>query len=75
MAADLTEVFYLFEMPKTVLPGLVLVHNHIRPTRRLNSRGFRAWLQADDDLSRIEVCDCGWAPELGQHFRVRMIAL
>jgi hypothetical protein len=48
----------------------VLVHNSVRPTRRLGSRGFRAWLQSPDSVG-LEVCGCGWAPELGQHYRVK----
>ena len=36
--------------------------------RCLGSRGFRAWLQKD--LARREICPCGWAAELGQHYRV-----
>jgi hypothetical protein len=35
---------YLTTRPRTVPAGRFLVHNHIRPTRRLGSRGFRAWL-------------------------------
>jgi hypothetical protein len=51
--------------------GKVLVHNNFRPTRRLGSRGFRAWLiAANDDRHGRKVCDCGFAPELGTHYRV-----
>ena len=41
-----------------------------RPSRqvRRSSSGFRAWLSAPNP-KRWEVCDCGWAPELGQHCR------
>jgi hypothetical protein len=62
---------YLPRLPAS-LPedGRVLLHNHVlRPTRRLGSHGFRAWLQQSNDA--LEVCDCGFARELGQHFRVR----
>ena len=59
---------YLSKLPDVVPDGVVLVHNHVRPTRRLGSRGFRAWLSAPDP--RLEVCGCGWARELGRHFRV-----
>lgn len=51
--------------------GLVVVHNHVRPARRLGTRGFRAWLQAPDDrVTVVTVCECGWAPEVGDHYRV-----
>jgi len=29
-----------------------------------------AWLQAQDD--HLEPCDCGWTPELGTHYRVKL---
>ena len=61
---------YLFTLPKMVPPGRVLVHNTVRPTRRLGSRGFRAWLSVPDP-ERLDVCGCDWAPELGRHFRIR----
>lgn len=49
--------------------GRVVVHNHVYPVaRRLGSRGSRAWLAAPSD--RLVVCDCGWAPELGRHYRM-----
>jgi hypothetical protein len=62
---------YLTELPASVpWDGTVLVHNTVTPTRRLGKRGFQAWLQAPD--IGIESCPCGWAPELGPHFRVRL---
>jgi hypothetical protein len=61
---------YLSTLPTSIPPGLVLVHNQVRRTRRLGSRGFRAWWFAPD-APRLEECCCGWAPELGRHFRVR----
>jgi hypothetical protein len=33
---------YLFRLPKSVPTGSFLVHNTVRPTRRLGSNGFRA---------------------------------
>ncbi len=59
--------------------GHVLVHNPVKrplfyldmdanPTRRLGSRGFRAWTQTLTD--RMVPCDCGWAQEVQQHYRV-----
>ena len=62
---------YPTRLPKA-LPqdGRVLVHNTIRPvTRRQGWRGSRYWLQSADDT--LEPCNCGFAPELGQHHRVR----
>jgi len=38
--------------------------------RPLGSHGFRAWLQAQDE--HLEPCDCGWTPELGTHYRVKL---
>ena len=53
--------------------GDVLVHNHVRPEGFLpdtppGTDGFRAWTQARDD--RLALCDCGWAPAVGPHYRV-----
>jgi len=60
---------YLMTFPDRVPVGRVLVHNNVKPTRRLGSRGFRAWLSLPDP-ERLSVCRCAWAPELGPHFRV-----
>ncbi len=68
--------FRLPRVPRSTLPNAaapsnrVIVHNHVRPTRRLGSRGFRAWL-ACPDPDRLVRCACAWAPELGEHYRVR----
>jgi hypothetical protein len=60
---------YLREVPSVVLGGRVLVHNRVRPVaRRSGIRGSRFWLQQPDE--RLERCDCGWAPELAEHYRV-----
>ena len=56
-------------IPTTILVGYAVVHNNVRPTRRLGARGFRAWLW-QPKAGGIEVCPCAWAPELGQHYRV-----
>ncbi len=64
---------YLRSMPKYVPAGKVVVHNHVRPQRGLGMDGFRAWLQSPDPARLVE-CDCKWAPELSQHFRVRPLA-
>lgn len=63
---------YLFKLPVVVPAGKVLVHNQVRPTRRLGSRGFRAWLSSPDPAAYV-VCDCGGAPELGVHWRVNTV--
>jgi hypothetical protein len=47
----------------------VLVHNNVRPARRQGTRGFRFWLAKADDTHVL--CECGWAPESGGHYRVR----
>jgi hypothetical protein len=60
---------YLEALPSAIPTGRVLVHNFVRPTRRLGSRGFRAWLDSADRADLVR-CECGWAPELGEHFRV-----
>lgn len=65
--------FYLSTLParEEVAAGQVLVHNHVRPTLRIGSRGFRAWLEAPGE--RLAACDCGWAAELGIHYRVALV--
>jgi len=60
---------YLSQLPESIPAGRYLVHNHVYPvSRRPGTRGFRVWLATSDE--RLEPCDCGWAPELGRHFRV-----
>jgi hypothetical protein len=61
---------YLKTVPKSVPEGRVVVHNSVRPTRRLGLNGFRAWVQRPGD-EKLEVCLCGWAWHLGQHYRVK----
>jgi hypothetical protein len=63
-------VKYLSTIPAEVPAGWVVVHNNVRATGRLGSRGFRAWLTGPSD--RLSVCECGWAPELGEHYRVNL---
>jgi hypothetical protein len=60
---------YPRRLPKAVPEGKRLVHNSVRPSRRQGVRGARFWL-ADSDAPNLIACDCGWAPELGMHFRV-----
>jgi len=64
---------FLGRLPKAVPAGKALVHDRIvRPTRRLCANGFRAFLVDENDhrWRHRRVCDCGWAPELGTHYRV-----
>jgi hypothetical protein len=52
--------------------GKVLVHNQVYPVaRRSGCRGSRWWVQ--DPGERMERCPCGWAPELGEHYRIRWL--
>ena len=62
----------LIPKPEEVPFEFGIVHNHIEPsTRAIGARGFRIWVQRLDDTDApIEPCPCGWAPELGRHFRV-----
>jgi hypothetical protein len=62
------EMTYLRRLPTTVPPDRCLVHNNVQPARRLGTRGFRAWLVPANQPG-LAVCGCGWAPELGPHFR------
>jgi hypothetical protein len=62
---------YLSRLPAAVPPGQILVHNTISSSRRLGSRGFRAWL--DKPSETVEPCDCGWLAELGPHYRVKRV--
>ena len=59
---------YLSRVPQSVPSGKIIAHNCVRPTRRLGSRGFRAWFA--EPSSKYEVCPCKWVPELGFHYRV-----
>jgi len=64
---------YLQCLPEAIPEGQFLVHNSVRPMHPLGSHGFRAWLQARDE--HLEPCDCGWSPELGTHYRVKLKVL
>jgi hypothetical protein len=68
-------MIYLDNLPDDIPHDRVLVHNRVRPAKRLNSRGFRAWLQPP--AGNLETCSCGWAAELPpkaspENYRVRM---
>jgi hypothetical protein len=42
--------------------GYILVHNHP------GSKSFRAWWTKPGE--EFVSCDCGWRPDLGEHYRV-----
>jgi hypothetical protein len=62
---------YLKRIPSVadIPAGMVVVHNHVRPTRQLSMRGFRAWVQVPGD--ELEMCPCSWAHEVPVHYRIR----
>jgi hypothetical protein len=63
--------FYPSTVPERVPDGWRLAHNHVRPRgrgRRQGWRGFRYWIQ--DTPEALVRCDCEWAPEDGEHYRV-----
>ena len=66
------EMRYVSGIPKQMPTGRVVVHNQVRPQGfpniKLGFNGFRAWTQLLDE--RLVVCDCGWAPQLEEHYRV-----
>jgi hypothetical protein len=55
------EITYLRgALPRSLGPGLVLVHNHVKCARWSGTRGFRAWTQKPDK-KRLIICRCSWA--------------
>src|SRR5262245_41128542 len=69
---------YIVRLPFKVPKGRKLVHNRVRPHGfaedfPLGLDGFRAWLQRGND-PELEICECGWAPGMGTHYRVAGIA-
>lgn len=65
------DVEYLFSLPEAIPQDRILVHNRVRPAKPLGRNGFRCWLTSLDD-ERHEVCGCGWAADLGTHYRMRL---
>jgi hypothetical protein len=71
--------------PKGIRPsGLIMAHNHVR--RFVNSphgaNGFRHWFDwplgskkksrhFDHELPDYVICNCGWRPDLGVHYRIK----
>jgi|GraSoiStandDraft_1057264.scaffolds.fasta_scaffold654245_1 hypothetical protein len=49
----------------------VLVHNHVSHTASMEygRNGFRCWTQIK--RANLELCKCGWRPDLGTHYRVK----
>jgi hypothetical protein len=67
--ASLMNMEYLAKLPLSVPEGKILVHNNVYPVaRQVGTRGSRGWLSPTSDTTRYEVCGCGWAAELGQHY-------
>ena len=60
---------YLSEVPQRIPEGQILVDNWVWPREQLNANGFRVWLQAPANY--LEPCFCGWASEIGQHYKPR----
>jgi hypothetical protein len=61
-----------YGIPATPKPGKVLVHNHIQhePDTPVGINGFSAWWSKWYLPDHIE-CDCGWAPRISKHYRMR----
>jgi hypothetical protein len=55
--------------------GFILLHNHVKhgAMTRQSTNGFRAWFSLPS--AEHVVCDCGWRPELGKHYRIDRQAL
>jgi len=64
----MSKIKNLFQVPTTIPPGKVLVHNLISHDRNTvpGTNGFRAWF--DKRRFYYEICSCGWAPHLGVHY-------
>ena len=62
-------------MEDRIEKGNVLVHNQVLHgvDTPLGLHGFRAWQQAPS--KDLEKCTCGWAPQLGTHYRVKRTLL
>jgi hypothetical protein len=68
--ARLDSMEYLNKVPKSIPAGKILAHNPVRHTRNIAMRGFRIWL-APTDTTHYVVCECGFAPELGDHYMAK----
>ena len=67
---------YLAHVPKTVPPGRIVIHNRVQctPGQVPGVRGFRAWTDVPDGNPFYVLCECRWAPHLGDHYRVDISA-
>jgi hypothetical protein len=66
----------ILTVPRTIPPGRILVHNHVRPRGFPNVwaglSGFRAWTDIPKPNEYRPVAfRCGWAPQVGKHYRVK----
>jgi hypothetical protein len=52
----------------TEAPGLVLVHNQLSSSTPAHEKTFGAWWAKP--AAEIMPCNCGWRPDLGDHYRV-----
>jgi hypothetical protein len=58
-------------VPKAIPTGKILVHNSVRPSKRIGSRGFRAWWDEAANKADWKECRCGWCADLGEHYTTR----
>jgi hypothetical protein len=69
----------LHQIPRRARKGFIIVHSYLTAKlqlgepdypgwRMLGQGGFRIW--ADKPHPDYVVCNCGWAPHLGTHYRV-----
>jgi hypothetical protein len=67
------DIRYVRQVPRTVPPGRIVVHNHVRPPGfpniPLGFNGFRAWTEPEGTPERVR-CECEWPPHLPEHYRV-----
>ena len=56
--------------PRVIPQGRILVHNQVIFPGKLGLNGFRAWTQDEND-SAVKVCNCGFAPKINQHYRMK----
>jgi hypothetical protein len=59
--------YVYFRIPKSVGPGRVLCHNHVKHT----SNDFRAWTDAEPPPNFVK-CPCGWSglPHYAKNFAI-----
>jgi hypothetical protein len=58
----------IWKVPK----GKIAIHNHIdhHVGQKSGEEGFRVWFDAPHD--NYAECSCGWRPDLGTHYQVRI---